>query len=124
MPCAGTVRPRFAMSYKMYYLYTIPLEDGIGCCMNERKDHGCVAGEELKPEIPVDEDIVMTDEHWRILWFMREFRINHRIPASLDDVLRFIGQDLAYGERARSRLFELFPHAHVLYVCKANSDFE
>lgn len=92
--------------------------------MNERADHDCVEYEELKPAIAADDAITMTDEHWRILWFMREFRISHRIPASIDDVVRFIERDLAYGERARSRLFELFPLAHSFHVCKVLSDIE
>lgn len=75
-------------------------------------------------DLTTDADIAMTDEHWRILWFMRDFRIKHRIPASVDDVVRFLAEDLAYGDRARSRLFELFPHAHAVHLCKTQSGVE
>lgn len=71
-----------------------------------------------------DHDIAMTDEHWKILGFMRDYRIDNRIPASIDDVVRFLAEDLAYGDRARSRLFELFPHTHALFVCKTRSGVE
>lgn len=67
---------------------------------------------------------VMTDEHWKILWFMRDFRTRNRMPASMGDIVRFLAEDLAYGARAKARLFELFPHARAIHICKAQSDVE
>lgn len=71
-----------------------------------------------------DTGSAMGDEHWRILWFMRDFRTRNRIPASVDDVVRFLAEDLGYGGRARDRLFELFPLAQALHICKAESGVE
>lgn len=91
--------------------------------MTNREGELCDAHGVVRPA-DADIDIVMSDEHWRILRFMRDFRTRNRIRASVDDIVRFLAEDLAYGEQARSRLFELFPHMHAFHICMAQSGVE
>lgn len=63
---------------------------------------------------------VMTEEHWMILWFMRDYRINNRKAADIKTIVEYLAEDLGYGARAKDRLFELFPISCAVDSCKSD----
>lgn len=65
-----------------------------------------------------DEEIELSDEHWKVLAFMREYYAEHGIAADARFVIKFLANDLGYGDQARARLFQLFPYGYVKQACK------
>lgn len=63
-----------------------------------------------------DESIVLGDEHWDVIRFMREYYEEHQVAADA----RFVIKHLAgrAGTEAKKRLFELFPYGYVEQACK------
>jgi TusE/DsrC/DsvC family sulfur relay protein len=74
--------------------------------------------EEVAQLLARGEGLELTDEHWRILHFMREFYDRNRVAADARFAIRFLAGELGYGPGARSRLFELFPYGYVKQACK------
>ncbi|HQR22383.1 MAG TPA: TusE/DsrC/DsvC family sulfur relay protein [Burkholderiaceae bacterium] len=64
------------------------------------------------------EGIALTDEHWRVLRFMREFLDEHQLIPDARFVIRFLADEIGAGDAARQRLFELFPYGYVRQTCK------
>ena len=74
--------------------------------------------EEVAVALAATENIVLGDEHWRVLRFMREFYQEHQVAADARFVIRFLAEELGHGRLARQRLFELFPYGYVQQACK------
>ena len=72
--------------------------------------------EEIAGELARREGIALTEDHWRVIRFMRDYYATHQIAADA----RFAIKDLAeaHGAAARKRLFELFPYGYVKQACK------
>ena len=64
------------------------------------------------------EGIELSDEHWRVIGFMRDYYTEQGIAADARFVIKFLADELGYGDRARTRLFELFPYGYVKQACK------
>ncbi len=64
------------------------------------------------------ERVELTDEHWAVLQFMRDYYDEHRIPADARFVIRFLAKERGKGSAARDALFELFPYGYVKQACK------
>lgn len=64
------------------------------------------------------EGIELTNEHWRVIEFMREYFADHGIAADARFVIKFLAEELGYGDDARARLFTLFPYGYVKQACK------
>jgi TusE/DsrC/DsvC family sulfur relay protein len=64
------------------------------------------------------EAVQLTDLHWRVLRFMREFHDEHQVAADARFVIRFLADECGLDEGARSRLFDLFPYGYVRQACK------
>ena len=56
--------------------------------------------------------------HWQVIGFMREHLESRQVAADARHVIRYLAEDLGLGERARKRLFELFPYGYVRQACK------
>jgi len=74
--------------------------------------------EALARVIAAEERIVLTEEHWRIIAFMRSYLADRQIAPDARFVVKFLADELGYGPKARSRLFELFPYGYVKQACK------
>lgn len=66
-------------------------------------------------EIARHENIILTDEHWSVLRFMRSFMDEHQVPADVRFVMRHLTAESGAG---RNRLFELFPYGYAQQACK------
>ena len=64
------------------------------------------------------EAIVLTEQHWRALRFMRAFYEERQVAPDARFVIRFLADDVGLGTAARQRLFELFPYGYVKQACK------
>lgn len=62
------------------------------------------------------ENIVMNDDHWDAVRFMRAFYDEHQVAADARFVIRHLGE--RYGREAQKKLFELFPYGYVKQACK------
>lgn len=74
--------------------------------------------EELARRIAAAEGLALTDEHWKIIAFMRDRYAERQVAPDARFVVRFLADELGYGGRARGRLFELFPYGYVKQACK------
>ena len=74
--------------------------------------------EDIARMLAEDEEIELSDEHWKVLAFMREYYAEHGIAADARFVIKFLANDLGYGDQARARLFQLFPYGYVKQACK------
>jgi tRNA 2-thiouridine synthesizing protein E len=74
--------------------------------------------ENVAAELARRENIALTDDHWNVLRFMREFLAERQVSPDARFVIRFIERELGAGAAARDRLFELFPYGYVKQACK------
>lgn len=89
----------------------MPTRDGEGYLVDPADWTEGVA-EELAREI----GIVLTDDHWDVIRFMRQYHEEHQIAADARFVIRHL--DARYPGEGRKRLFELFPYGYVGQACK------
>lgn len=65
------------------------------------------------------QDIRLTDDHWGVISFMREFLAEHGVAADARFVMRFLNdRAAARGKSGRGLLFELFPYGYVGQACR------
>ena len=74
--------------------------------------------EEVARQLAAGEGIELTEEHWRVIGFMRDYYEENRIAADARFVIKFIAEEMGYGGGARARLFQLFPYGYVKQACK------
>jgi tRNA 2-thiouridine synthesizing protein E len=61
------------------------------------------------------EGIVLTDEHWKVIRFMREWLDERGVASDARHVMKFLAGD---REAGRARIFQLFPYGYVKQACK------
>jgi dissimilatory sulfite reductase related protein len=64
------------------------------------------------------EEISLTDDHWKVIQFMRERYRENGVAVDARFVIKYLADDLGYGDRAKARLFELFPYGYVKQACR------
>jgi tRNA 2-thiouridine synthesizing protein E len=74
--------------------------------------------EAVASELARRENIVLTPDHWLVMAFMRDYYDEHQVAADARFTIKFIANDLGYGAKAKSRLFEMFPYGYVKQACK------
>lgn len=60
--------------------------------------------------------IVLENDHWDTLHFMRHYYEEHQIAADARHVIKHL--EKRYPGRGRQRLFELFPYGYVGQACR------
>lgn len=76
--------------------------------------------EVVAQDLAQQEDLSLTDEHWKVIGFMRGYYNEHQIAPDARFTIKYLANDLGYGRAARKRLFELFPYGYVKQACKAS----
>ncbi len=61
------------------------------------------------------EGIALTEEHWTVIRFMRDYWEEHQIAPDSRHAIRHLTQETGAD---RNRLFELFPFGYVQQACK------
>lgn len=74
--------------------------------------------ESIAIELARRENITLTDAHWKVLRFMRDYLAEHQIIPDARFVIRHVARELGAGDRARDLLFQLFPYGYVKQACK------
>jgi len=62
-----------------------------------------------------NEGIALTDEHWKVIRFMREWLDEHGVAPDARHVMKCLAGE---REAGRARMFELFPYGYVKQACK------
>lgn len=92
--------------------HTVPLdEEGY---LVDPEDWDATVAERLAAE----EDLVLEDDHWKVIRFIRDHYAEHQVAVDARFVIRYLAEDLGKGDAARSYLFELFPYGYVKQACK------
>lgn len=71
--------------------------------------------EALAETLAQAEGITLTDDHWLVLRFMRQWLDEHQLTPDARHVMKHLSQQTGAG---RNRLFELFPYGYVQQACK------
>ena len=75
--------------------------------------------EEIAEEFARQEELELTEPHWKIIGFMRTHYNERNVPADVRDVTKFIAKEFDCGKKeAKKHFFELFPFGHVQQCCK------
>ena len=73
--------------------------------------------EEIARELALRENVVLTDRHWAVIRFMREYYEQRLIAADSRHVMKFLREEGGAAE-GRNELFRLFPYGYVKQACK------
>lgn len=71
--------------------------------------------EEVAAELARREGISLTEEHWDVLAFMRDWLEAHQVAPDVRHVMKHLTASRGAG---RNRVFELFPYGYVQQACK------
>ncbi len=75
--------------------------------------------EEVAKYIASEENIELSDEHWSIIHFIRNFLDEHLVAADARFAFTFLAEQQNLGKKqARRHFFELFPYGYVKQACK------
>ncbi|MFO1363168.1 MAG: TusE/DsrC/DsvC family sulfur relay protein [Burkholderiales bacterium] len=74
--------------------------------------------EEIAARLARSENVDLTDDHWKVLRFMREYYQDRSIAPDARFTIRFLADVVGYGAHAKKRLCELFPYGYVKQACK------
>ncbi len=73
---------------------------------------------ELAERMARQENIVLSDAHWAVLGFMREYYEQRQIAPDARHVIRFLAEYRGGDGAGRNELFELFPYGYVKQACR------
>ncbi len=74
--------------------------------------------ESVAKRLAQQEGLELSDEHWKVISFMRNYYDDRQIAADARFVIKYVAQELGYGNNAKGRLFQLFPYGYVKQACK------
>jgi TusE/DsrC/DsvC family sulfur relay protein len=74
--------------------------------------------EQVAEELARQEHIVLADEHWAVIRFMREYYEQHHIAPDARHVMKHLAEVKGAGKAGRNDLFVLFPYGYVKQACK------
>jgi TusE/DsrC/DsvC family sulfur relay protein len=74
--------------------------------------------EEVAETIAEREGVVLSREHRKVLEFIRNHFEKEHVAIDARFVIKYIAEELGYGDKARQRLYELFPYGYMQQVCK------
>lgn len=64
------------------------------------------------------EHIVLTEEHWAVIRFVREYYEQHHIAPDARHVMKHLAEYKGADKAGRNDLFVLFPYGYVKQACK------
>jgi len=74
--------------------------------------------EELAGLIAKDEEIDMTDEHWEVINFLREYYNEYQIAPAVRVLVKAVKKKLGADKGSNKYLYELFPYGPAKQACK------
>ena len=74
--------------------------------------------EQVAIQLAAQEDIVLTDEHWEIIWLLREFYDQYTIAPAMRVLVKQVKQQLGPEKGSSLYLLKLFPESPAKFACK------
>jgi len=74
--------------------------------------------EQVAQALARQERIVLSEEHWGVIRFMREYYEQHQIAPDARHVMKHLAAINGAGKAGRNDLFVLFPYGYVKQACK------
>jgi tRNA 2-thiouridine synthesizing protein E len=74
--------------------------------------------EQVAEELARQELIVLSEEHWAAIRFMREYYERHQIAPDARHVMRHLAEVKGATSAGRNDLFVLFPYGYVKQACR------
>ena len=74
--------------------------------------------EQVAGELARQEHIVLTEEHWLVIGFVREYYEQHHIAPDARHVMKHLAEFKGAGKAGRNDLFVLFPYGYVKQACR------
>ena len=74
--------------------------------------------EQVAEELARRERIVLSEEHWAVIRFMREYYEQHHIAPDARHVMKHLARVKGAGKAGRNDLFVLFPYGYVKQACR------
>ena len=74
--------------------------------------------EEIADHIAKTEDLAMTDQHWEVVNFLREYYDEFQIAPAVRVLTKAIGKRLGADKGSSQYLYELFPYGPAKQACK------
>jgi TusE/DsrC/DsvC family sulfur relay protein len=66
-----------------------------------------------------EEDLVLEEEYWPVLRFMRQYWQEHKVAPDVRHVVKYLVEEQEYNkQQAKAQLFQLFPYGYVQQACK------
>lgn len=65
--------------------------------------------EELAPVLAEQENIELTESHWEVIWFVRNFYLEFKTSPAIRILVKAIGQKLGKEKGNSPYLYKLFP---------------
>lgn len=89
----------------------------------EHDEEGYIANlddwsEELANKIAEDEELQMTEEHWEVIKFLRDYYQEYQIAPAIRVLTKAIGKRLGQDKGSNKYLYELFPYGPAKQACK------
>ncbi len=64
------------------------------------------------------EEIVLREEHWAVIRYMREYYESHQTIPDARHVIKYLSEYLGKASTGRNDLFRLFPYGYVKQACR------
>ena len=74
--------------------------------------------EQVAETLARQERIVLSDEHWAVIRFMREYYEERHIAPDARHVMKHLAEYKGAASQGRNDLFVLFPYGYVKQACK------
>ena len=74
--------------------------------------------EQVAEALARQENIVLSEAHWAVIRFMREYYEQHHIAPDARHVMKHLAEFKGAGKAGRNDLFVLFPYGYVKQACK------
>ena len=91
---------------------------------SERDEEGYLVNPEswtprVATQLSNEEGIALSDDHWEIIRFVRDYYGEHRVIPDVRHVARYLMERHSISKKtAKARLFKLFPYGYVKQACK------
>jgi tRNA 2-thiouridine synthesizing protein E len=74
--------------------------------------------EELANLIAKDEEIEMTEEHWEVVNFLRDYYNEYQIAPAVRVLIKAVKKKLGADKGSNKYMYELFPYGPAKQACK------
>lgn len=74
--------------------------------------------EEVAQQLATEEGITLTEDHWDVLRFMREYWSEHQVAPDVRHVQDYLAGRGMDRKTAKEHLYRLFPYGYVKQACK------